>query len=246
MTVNFKTMSQQKVEAQENFTVYSKHIYEDEKDTYAIVGQPARTVAIIHPMGVAIVYPSTPVRMAACTREVHPFALAIAAAVAEPPTFAFASTKITGIGMFMTLPKSKDTASCTASCIAMKPNSQPDLKRELKLPATAPIVAKNTIISMVPRAPDPPKGENVGLLSCEFVSFKRLDTQPPRIPSPDAAHAVSANPPPLNPGHLAATDSPNAHATRAAANDIETISGRIRTSSPGNSAVCCKLRSFVS
>ena len=29
MTVNFKTTSQQKVEAKENFTVYSKHIYED-------------------------------------------------------------------------------------------------------------------------------------------------------------------------------------------------------------------------
>ena len=78
--------------------------------------------------------------------------------------------------------------------MAMKIKSQPDPRKADKLPATAPMVAKNSIIRALPSASDPVKGETDDDDDDE-EERKRRRRNPARVAIAVAIKAVNANPP---------------------------------------------------
>jgi len=102
------------------------------------------------PMKVAIEYPKMPVTIAGVTALFHPFALAIAAAVAGPPTFAFDAINTAHSGSFSTLCPTKSVKmSCVASRITMNMSMEPPASalNTVRKSAVAPSVAKNNNMS---------------------------------------------------------------------------------------------------
>lgn len=90
-------------------------------------------------------------RTAGCIMCGHLRAAAVAAAVPGPPTLAFEAVRTASMGSrSMRLPPTM-TATCVISCTAMRQNSHPMLDSASRLPAAAPIVAKNGSSSAAPR-----------------------------------------------------------------------------------------------
>mmetsp|Transcript_2978 Transcript_2978/g.4075 ORF Transcript_2978/g.4075 Transcript_2978/m.4075 type:complete len:178 (+) Transcript_2978:194-727(+) len=123
-----------------------------------IMGRTLNTFAMKHPKIVPIEYPNVPVNIAGWTADFHPFAAAIALAVAGPPTFAFAATKIAQVGYpNRPFPSANENPSWVRRRIRMNRNTGPPMLTATLISAHAPRVAKNTSINAALSVEEPEK-----------------------------------------------------------------------------------------